>query len=49
MRPDRDTVRLADLDRDDTGPRAILPLLDLDRGNKQVAHGINRVLRPIDL
>jgi uncharacterized surface protein with fasciclin (FAS1) repeats len=49
VRPDRDTVRLADADRDDRDPRAILPLLDINRGNKQVAHGINRVLRPIDL
>ena len=49
MRPDRVTVRLADADKDDLDPRAILPLLDINRGNKQVAHGINRVLRPLDL
>ncbi len=49
VRPDRDTVRLADLDKNDVDPRAILPLLDINRGNKQVAHGINRVLRPLDL
>lgn len=49
VRPDRVTVRLADADKDDLDPRAILPLLDINRGNKQVAHGINRVLRPLDL
>lgn len=42
-------IRLADADRDDLDPRAIPRLLDVNRGNKQVAHGINRVLRPIDL
>ncbi|MDO9457243.1 fasciclin domain-containing protein [Nocardioides sp.] len=49
VRQDRLTVRLADADRDDLDPRAVLPLLDINRGNKQVAHGINRVLRPLDL
>ncbi len=42
-------IRLADADRDDKDPRAIPRLLDVNRGNKQVAHGINRVLRPLDL
>ena len=42
-------IRLADADRDDLDPRAIPRLLDINRGNKQVVHGINRVLRPVDL
>ncbi|MEO9323386.1 fasciclin domain-containing protein [Nocardioides sp. C4-1] len=42
-------IRLADADRNDKDPRAIPRLLDINRGNKQVAHGINRVLRPLDL
>ncbi len=43
------TVKLVDADPDDVNARVYLPLLDINRGNKQVAHGINRVLRPIDL
>ncbi|MDP2772016.1 MAG: fasciclin domain-containing protein [Nocardioides sp.] len=42
-------VMIVDKDRNDTNARAIPALLDLNRGNKQVAHGINRVLRPVDL
>lgn len=42
-------VAIADKDFDDANARAIPALLDLNKGNKQVAHGINRVLRPIDL
>jgi uncharacterized surface protein with fasciclin (FAS1) repeats len=42
-------VVLADQDRNDANPRAIKRYLDLNRGNRQVAHGINRVLRPLDL
>ena len=30
-------------------PRVKLGLIDVNKGNKQVAHGIDRVLRPIDL
>lgn len=48
MKP-RASVTLKDRDRDDRDPRAILAALDLNKGNKQVAHGIDRVLRPIDL
>lgn len=40
-------VFLADRDRDDRNPRVFV--LDINKGNKQIAHGINRVLRPIDL
>jgi len=42
-------VRLKDRDRDDLNPQVIRALKDLNKGNKQIAHGINRVLRPIDL
>ncbi|WP_205474363.1 fasciclin domain-containing protein [Nocardioides sp. SYSU D00038] len=42
-------VTLLDKDRDARNPRAIPALLDLNRGNRQVAHGIDRVLRPADL
>jgi uncharacterized surface protein with fasciclin (FAS1) repeats len=42
-------VRLKDRDRDDLNPQVIRKLKDLNKGNKQIAHGINRVLRPIDL
>jgi uncharacterized surface protein with fasciclin (FAS1) repeats len=43
------SVTLKDRDRDDEDPQAVLDALDLNKGNKQVAHGIDRVLRPIDL
>ena len=42
-------VRLIDRDPNATNPRAIPRLLDINKGNRQVAHGIDRVLRPIDL
>jgi uncharacterized surface protein with fasciclin (FAS1) repeats len=42
-------VRLIDQDPDATNARAIPRLLDINKGNRQVAHGIDRVLRPIDL
>lgn len=42
-------VVLVDKDKDDRDARAIPKLLDLNKGNRQIAHGINRVLRPIDL
>ncbi|WP_104105197.1 fasciclin domain-containing protein [Nocardioides sp. 616] len=42
-------VRLVDKDRDDKDPKAILAALDINKGNKQIAHGIDRVLRPINL
>jgi uncharacterized surface protein with fasciclin (FAS1) repeats len=43
------SVTLKDRDKDATDPKAVLDALDLNKGNKQVAHGIDRVLRPIDL
>ncbi|GAB3024570.1 hypothetical protein GCM10011376_10120 [Nocardioides flavus (ex Wang et al. 2016)] len=42
-------ITLKDKDRNDRDPRVVLKALDLNKGNKQVAHGIDRVLRPIDL
>ena len=43
------SVTLKDRDKDAQDPKAVLKALDLNKGNKQVAHGIDRVLRPIDL
>ncbi len=42
-----DGVVLNDKDKDDDNPTVVA--LDINRGNKQVAHGIDRVLRPLDL
>ena len=42
-------IFLVDKDRDDRNPRLVKSLLDLNKGNRQIAHGINRVLRPVDL
>ena len=42
-------ITLIDKDKNDRDPRAVLTALDLNKGNKQIAHGIDRVLRPIDL
>jgi len=40
-------VSLVDADRND--PNAVVVRRNLNRGNLQIAHGINRVLRPVDL
>ena len=40
-------VRLVDRDPDAANATVVRP--DLNRGNRQVAHGISRVLRPVDL
>ena len=42
-----DKLWLRDLDDDDRNPRVIVT--DINEGNKQIAHGISRVLRPSDL
>jgi uncharacterized surface protein with fasciclin (FAS1) repeats len=42
-------VRLIDRDPSASNAAATPRLLDISKGNRQVAHGINRVLRPIDL
>jgi len=43
------SVTLKDKDRNAKNPQAVLSALDLNKGNKQIAHAIDRVLRPIDL
>ena len=48
MKP-RLSITLKDRDKNDRDPKVVLTALDLNKGNKQVAHGIDRVLRPIDL
>jgi uncharacterized surface protein with fasciclin (FAS1) repeats len=40
-------VVLNDKDKNDANPKVVV--LDINRGNKQVGHAINRVLRPLDL
>jgi uncharacterized surface protein with fasciclin (FAS1) repeats len=42
-------ITLKDKDKGAQDPKVILSALDLNKGNKQVAHGIDRVLRPITL
>lgn len=44
-----DAVRLQDADRNDKNATVIAAAKNINKGNKQIAHGINRVLRPIDL
>jgi uncharacterized surface protein with fasciclin (FAS1) repeats len=42
-------VVLRDADRNDKNAKVIPALRNLNRGNKQLAHGIDQVLRPINL
>ena len=42
-------IKLKDKDPDLKNPKVILPLTDINKGNRQIAHGINRVLLPVDL
>ncbi|HEX6935382.1 MAG TPA: fasciclin domain-containing protein [Actinomycetes bacterium] len=49
LNPNSGAIRLQDLDVDDVDPFTIPALLDINKGNKQVAHGISYVLRPADL
>lgn len=44
-------IILADRDANSRNPRVILGLTDINKGgaNRQIAHGIDRVLRPVDL
>lgn len=46
---DTGRVALRDADPDNRNPRVIRPAKNINAGNAQIAHGINRVLRPIDL
>ncbi len=41
------SIRLIDKDRDDLNPEVVI--VNINKRNKQIAHGINRVLRPVDL
>jgi uncharacterized surface protein with fasciclin (FAS1) repeats len=41
------TISLIDADRNDRNPRVVKA--DVNKGNKQIAHVIDRVLRPVDL
>ncbi|PUA81763.1 fasciclin domain-containing protein [Nocardioides currus] len=41
------SVTLVDQDPDSKDPKVIA--LDINKGNRQIAHGIDRVLRPLDL
>jgi uncharacterized surface protein with fasciclin (FAS1) repeats len=42
-------ITLVDKDPDLTDPTVILNGIDINRGNKQIAHAIDRVLLPLDL
>jgi uncharacterized surface protein with fasciclin (FAS1) repeats len=42
-------ITLVDKDRDLTDATVILNGIDINRGNKQIAHAIDRVLLPVDL
>ena len=42
-------IILIDRDRNDANPRVNPWQTDINEGNKQIAHGITRVLRPINL
>ena len=44
---DGKVIRLQDNDPNDRNPRVVAP--DINKGNKQIAHGISLVLRPADL
>jgi uncharacterized surface protein with fasciclin (FAS1) repeats len=40
-------IKLIDADRNDQNPRIVKK--NINKGNRQIAHGINRVLRPVNL
>jgi uncharacterized surface protein with fasciclin (FAS1) repeats len=42
-------IKLRDKDRNARNARVVLASTDINKGNKQIAHGIDRVLRPLDL
>jgi hypothetical protein len=41
------TIRLVDADPDDWNAKVVK--VDINKGSKQIAHGINYVLRPVNL
>ncbi len=47
VRVGKKAITLEDLDPDAKDPRVVA--VDINKGNKQIGHAINRVLRPIDL
>ena len=42
-------IALLDNDKDSSNPHLVMKKLDINKGNKQIAHGIGQVLRPINL
>ena len=42
-------VTLVDADKDDANAKVIVSLRDLNKGNRQIGQGIDRVLRPLNL
>ena len=42
-----DNLKLVDLDTSDGNAKVVV--VDINKGNKQIAHAINKVLRPLDL
>jgi len=49
LNPISGRIRLQDQDPDDVDPATIPRLLNINKGNQQIAHGINYVLRPANL
>ena len=49
LNPVRGVIRLQDQDPNDVDPMTVPKLLNINKGNKQIAHGISYVLRPADL
>ena len=49
LAPTSGKIRLQDLDPTDVDPFTIPALRNVNKGNKQIAHGISYVLRPADL
>ncbi len=43
------SIELVDADKYMTNPKVVLARVDINKGNKQIAHGIDRVLLPLPL
>lgn len=43
------SIVLRDKDPNSRNAKVVASLVDINKGNKQIAHGIDRVLRPVDL
>ncbi|MCU0265255.1 MAG: fasciclin domain-containing protein [Actinomycetia bacterium] len=48
-KPGKVAIRFIDNDPDDANAHVLVGKLDINKGNKQIAHGIGQVLRPINL